>query len=150
MKQLLLGTLLLMSAAGAASAADTSSLNLAQARAIAAKAETAIAAHHIGGAIAIVDPAGNLVLFERLDGATLANLRLAPKKALAAAEFGVPTQNFADRLAKGDVTVLASSEILALPGGLPIKRNGKLVGAIGISTPVGALDAVVAAAALTK
>ncbi|MCA0425277.1 MAG: heme-binding protein [Proteobacteria bacterium] len=118
----------------------TEVLTFAQAKSIQARAEAIIASHKIGGVVTIVDASGQTISLHRLDGATVANSRLAPMKAHTAVAFGQPTDAWGDKLAQGNMSILGNPEILPLPGGLPIKINGTLVGAIGVSTPVGAVD----------
>lgn len=132
----------------AAAAEQTSALSLAQAKEIQAKAEAVIASHNIGGVVVIVDAAGHLITSDRLDGASLANVELAPKKAFTAVAFGAPTQSWADKLAQGNTAILGNPEIVPLPGGVPIVIDGKVVGAIGVSTPQGPIDAEAANAAV--
>lgn len=120
-----------------------------QAQQLVEKAEQIIGSHHIGGAIAVVDPFGQLIAYERLDGATLANSELAPKKAHSAAAFGVPTSSFQQKIAAGNVGMLGNPVVVPLPGGEPVKVNGVVVGAIGVSTPDGNVDAEAAQGALS-
>ena len=120
-----------------------------QAQQLVEKAEQIIGNHHIGGAIAVVDPFGQLIAYERLDGATLANSELAPKKAHSAAAFGVPTSSFQQKIAAGNVGMLGNPVVVPLPGGEPVKVNGVVVGAIGVSTPDGNVDAEAARGALS-
>lgn len=124
-------------------------LNYLQAKSLATKAEQVIASHHIGGAISVVDGSGLPIIFERLDGATLANSELAPKKAHSAAAFGVSTATFQQKIAAGNVGMLGNPAVVPLPGGEPVKIDGVVVGAIGISTPDGNVDSEAAKAAVT-
>lgn len=128
---------------------QAAALNYQQAQQLATKARQIIASHHIGGAIAVVDPAGQLIVFERLDGATLANSELAPAKAHSAVAFGVPTLSFQQKIAAGNLALLSNPAVVPLPGGEPVKRDGVVVGAIGVSTPDGQVDAEAAQAALS-
>lgn len=123
-------------------------LTFEQAKKIQEKAEKVIVSHHVGGAVAIVDAAGKLVTFDKLDGATLANGALAPKKAHAAAAFGASTETFQQKLAQGNMGILGNPEIVPLPGGVPIVIDKQVVGAVGVSTPVGSVDAEAAKAAV--
>jgi uncharacterized protein GlcG (DUF336 family) len=132
----------LLGGVSAATAADTQSpfLSFAQAEQIAAKAEAVITGHKLGGVVVIVDASGRLIMLHKLDGALLANIELAQKKAYTAVAFGMPTEEWIDRLSKGNYTVLGNPEVTPLPGGMPIKINGTLVGAIGVATPQGPID----------
>lgn len=124
-------------------------LNHQQAQLLVKKAEQIVDSHHIGGAIAVVDPFGQLIAFSRLDGATLANSELAPKKAHSAVAFGVPTSSFQQKIAAGNVGLLGNPAVVPLPGGEPVKLDGRVVGAIGVSTPDGEVDAEAAQGALS-
>src|SRR6478609_11466705 len=85
--------------------------------------------------VAILDDGGNLKAFGRMDGASIPTIEIAQNKAYTAL-FGVSTQDFFNFI-KGDPSLLAG--IPALPrvaawgGGFPIKVNGEVVGAIGVS-----------------
>ena len=124
-------------------------LTYTQARSVADKAEQVMTRHHLGGVIAIVDGAGQTVITERLDGATLANSELAPKKAHSAAAFGVSTASFQQKIAAGNLGLLGNPVVIPLPGGEPLKIKGIVVGAIGVSTPDGNVDSEAAQAAIT-
>ncbi len=124
-------------------------LTYQQAKSVADKAEHVIASHHIGGVITVVDGAGIPVILERLDGSTLANSELAPKKAHSAVAFGVSTATFQQKIAAGNVGMLGNPAVVPLPGGEPLKINGVVVGAVGISTPDGNVDSEAASAAVS-
>jgi uncharacterized protein GlcG (DUF336 family) len=85
--------------------------------------------------VVILDDGGNLKAFGRMDGASIPTIEIAQNKAYTAL-FGVSTQDFFNFI-QGDPSLLAG--IPALPrvaawgGGFPIKVNGEIVGAIGIS-----------------
>ena len=85
--------------------------------------------------VAILDDGGNLKAFSRMDGASIPTIEIAQKKAYTAL-FGVSTQDFFDFI-KGDPSLLAGiptlSRVAAWGGGFPIKVNGEVVGAIGLS-----------------
>jgi uncharacterized protein GlcG (DUF336 family) len=85
--------------------------------------------------VAIVDDGGNLKAFSRMDGASMPTIEIAQKKAFTAL-FGVSTQDFCNFI-QGDPSLLAGiptlSRVAAWGGGFPIKLNGEVVGAIGLS-----------------
>jgi len=105
--------------------------------------------------IAIVDPAGMLVYFEKMDGVQNASVDVAVDKARSAALFKRPTKVFMDAVAKGGdgIRFLALRGVVPLDGGLPLIVDGKIIGAIGLSGGAGEQDAQCAKAgaeALTK
>lgn len=128
----------------AADAAPAATLTFAQAKDIQAKAEQLIAKNNLGGSVAVVDASGRLLTFDRMEGATVASISLAQKKAYSAVAFGAPTEAFQQKLAQGDMSVLGNPEVVPLGGGVPIKIDGKVVGALGVSTPKGPVDVTVA------
>ena len=85
--------------------------------------------------VAILDDGGNLKAFGRMDGAPILCIEMAQNKAYTAL-FGVSTQDFFNFI-KGDPSLLAGiptlSRVAAWGGGFPIKVNGEVVGAIGLS-----------------
>jgi glc operon protein GlcG len=83
-------------------------------------------------AIAVVDPAGDLLAFQRMDGVRPASAELAIQKARTAARLQRPTAEIEDAINKGR-TAFVTSGIMALRGGAPIRVNGEVVGAVGIA-----------------
>jgi uncharacterized protein GlcG (DUF336 family) len=85
--------------------------------------------------VAILDDGGNLKAFSRMDGAPIPTIEMAENKAYTAL-LGVSTQDFF-KFIQGDPSLLvgipALSRIAAWGGGFPIKVNGELVGAIGVT-----------------
>ena len=98
-------------------------------------------------AIAVVDPAGTLVYYEKADTTQLASAVVAIDKARSAALYKRPTKAFEDTLAKGGVglRVLALKGAVPVDGGVPLLADGKLVGAIGVSGDLSEHDAQCAA-----
>lgn len=135
-----IGSLVAGTGAYAATTERVPVLTFAQAKDIQAKAEKIIIEHHMGGVVTIVDASGQMITYDRLDGAKLANGALAPKKAHTAVAFGAPTDSWGQKLAQGNTAILGNPEIVPLPGGVPITIDGTVVGAIGVSTPDGNLD----------
>ena len=85
--------------------------------------------------VAILDDGGNLKAFSRMDGASIPTIEIAQNKAYTAL-FGVSTQDFFNFI-QGDPSLLAGiptlARVAAWGGGFPIKVNGEVVGAIGLS-----------------
>ncbi len=94
-------------------------------------------------AVAVVDPAGTLVYYEKMDNTQLASANVAIDKARSAATFKRPTKAFQDTVAAGGegLRVLALEGAVPLEGGFPIVMDGKIVGAIGASGAASAQDA---------
>jgi glc operon protein GlcG len=106
-----------------------------QAKKVAAAA--AAEAHKNGWfmAIAVVDPAGTLIYYEKADNTQIASAVVAIEKARSAALYKRPTKAFQDGLAKGaeNLRILQLKGAVAVEGGQPLVVDGKLVGAIGVS-----------------
>jgi glc operon protein GlcG len=83
-------------------------------------------------AIAVVDPAGDLLAFQRMDGVRPASADLAIEKARTAARLQRPTAEIEDNINRGR-TAFVTAGIAALRGGVPISINGQVVGAVGIA-----------------
>src|SRR6266853_6657789 len=85
--------------------------------------------------VAILDDGGNLKAFGRMDGAPILSIEIAQNKAYTAL-FGFPTQDFFNFI-QNDPSLLAGiptlARVAAYGGGLPVKVDGELVGAIGVS-----------------
>jgi len=103
--------------------------------------------------VAVVDSGGNLVAFQRMDGAQIASIKIAEHKALAAAQFRRETKAFEGGVQGGLTYLLSLDGIIASRGGVLLMEGGKLVGAIGCSGGTGSQDEVVCkagAAAVNK
>lgn len=96
--------------------------------------------------IAINDPAGELIGFHRMDGASYATIQNATGKAKTAARFRRPTQVLDSLVGAGRIAFLGFENMTPVEGGVPIVLNGVVVGAIGVSGGTSAQDAVVARA----
>jgi glc operon protein GlcG len=93
-------------------------------------------------AIAVVEPSGDLVYFEKMQGTQYASVPIAQHKARAAATFRRPTKSFEERVGGGGagITALTLDGIIASDGGVPIVVGGRVIGAIGASGGTGAQD----------
>jgi uncharacterized protein GlcG (DUF336 family) len=111
------------------------SITLEQARKIAALSVAEAAKNNWRMAVAIVDVAGDLVYFEKMDGTQLASVNIAQDKARSSVRFKRPTKAMQDVLAAGGAGVrfLALQGAIPVEGGLPLIMDGKIVGAIGAS-----------------
>ena len=96
--------------------------------------------------IAIVDDSARLIAFERMDGAPSSSVDIAQGKARSAASFGRSTATLEESIKTRPA--LASVPFVLLQGGLPIKANGIVIGAVGVSGATSQQDEQVAAAAI--
>ncbi len=97
--------------------------------------------------MAVVDSGGNLVAFQRMDGAMLASIQIAQHKARAAATFRRPTKVFEDGINLMHLDyLLAFDGVIASRGGIPLIEHGKIIGAIGCSGGTDSQDEVVSKA----
>jgi glc operon protein GlcG len=94
--------------------------------------------------VAVVDSGGNLVAFQRMDGAMLASIQIAEHKARAAAIFRRETRVFENAIQVNGFNYLTTLDgFIASRGGIPIIAEGKLIGAIGCSGGTDSQDEVV-------
>ena len=145
----------LVLAAGAAGAASKPALSIEEAKRVAAAAVAAArSAGAPSGAIAIVDDGGHLLYLERLDGTFPAAASVATEKARTAAVFRRETRDFESAVNGGRVAFLGNQAATPLQGGVPLRIDGQVVGAIGVSGAASAEQdsqlAEAGAAALTK
>ena len=97
--------------------------------------------------VAVVDSGGNLVAFERMDGAMLASIQIAMHKARASATFRRPTKVFEDGINLMHLNyLLAFDGVIASRGGIPLIEQGKIIGAIGCSGGTDSQDEIVSKA----
>jgi glc operon protein GlcG len=124
------------------------SINVETAKKVAAPAIAEARKNNWTMAVAIVDTAGDLVYFERMDDTQVGSVDVAIAKARSAARFKRPTKVFQDGLAAGGegLRILALDGAIPVDGGLPLVVGGKIVGAIGLSGGTSAQDGQAAAA----
>lgn len=125
----------------------THALELDGARAIVDAARAEADANGWTVAIAVVDAAGDLIYFERMDGVQPASVSIAIEKARTSARFLRPTKAFEDGIAQGR-TALMSLDIVPFEGGLPIIHEGRVVAAIGVSGVTPEQDGIIAQAGI--
>jgi uncharacterized protein GlcG (DUF336 family) len=125
-------------------------LTLADARRVIAAAEEK--AQEIGQPmnIAIVDQGGNLVAHVRMDNAWIGSIDISINKAWTARAFDISTKELAENSQSGDqffgIHVSNNCRVMIFAGGIPLKRGGEVVGAIGVSGGLGKQDQAVAEA----
>src|SRR5689334_16946124 len=125
-------------------------VNLELARRVTAAAEKR--AQQIGQPmnIAVVDAGGNLVSHVRMDGAWLGSIDISINKAFTSRAFDIATKDLAGPSQPGGqffgIHVSNGGRVMIFAGGIPLKRDGKVVGAIGVSGGSGEQDQTVAEA----
>jgi glc operon protein GlcG len=111
-------------------------------------AEQGAEQRNAAAAIAVVDPAGDLLAFQRMDGVRPASADLAIEKARTAARLQRPTEEIEDNINRGR-TAFVTVGIAALRGGVPVRLNGQVVGAVGIASLSKETDTAIANSAAT-
>jgi glc operon protein GlcG len=96
--------------------------------------------------IAIVDEAGRLLLFERMDGAPNASVEVATRKAMHAVNYRRDTRFHQDLVGQGHHAVLGLPEVLPVEGGVRLLLGDAVIGGIGVSGVQSAQDGQIAAA----
>jgi uncharacterized protein GlcG (DUF336 family) len=100
--------------------------------------------------IAVADEGGNLVAHVRMDGAWLGSIDISINKAYTARAFDISTKDLAEHSQPNKqffgIHVSNGGRIMIFAGGIPLKRDGRVVGAIGVSGGSGEQDHAVAEA----
>ncbi len=100
--------------------------------------------------VAVVDEGGNLIAHIRMDGAWIGSIDISMKKAYTSRAFDIATKDLATHSQSGGqffgIHASNHGKIMIFAGGVPLKRNGKVVGAIGVSGGSGDQDHAVAEA----
>jgi len=93
--------------------------------------------------VAVVDSGGNLVAFQRMDGAQLASIQISEHKARTAVTFRRETKVFESAIQQSNFNyVITLDGVIGSRGGIPLVQAGKLIGAIGCSGGTGSQDEV--------
>ena len=122
-------------------------ITLEQAKRVGAAAEAEARRNTWNVAIAVVEPSGQLIWFQRIDGANYAATQAAMDKARSAAGFRMSTRFWAVEGSKpGGAWVLGLNGAVPLEGGIPIVAGGRTIGGIGVSGVSSDDDAKVAQA----
>src|SRR5215213_1828024 len=125
-------------------------VTLSDARRVIAAAEAKAADIEQPMNIAVVDSGGNLVAHVRMDRAWLGSIDIAINKAYTARAFDITTKDLAEHSQSGGqffgIHASNGGRIMIFAGGIPLKRDGKVVGAIGVSGGSGEQDHAVAEA----
>ena len=115
-------------------------LNLAAIKTMVAAAESEAAKRNVQVTICILDESGNLLFLQKADGATLNTIQFAQRKARYAALYGRPSATAEDSLKNGNLAQLVYPDGFPNRGGLPIKVDGKTIGAIACSGAASEVD----------
>lgn len=126
------------------------SITLAKAKEIIAAAEKKAAEIGQPMNIAVVDAGGNLISHVRMDGAWLGSIDISIKKAFTSRAFDITTKDLGENAQPGQqfygIHASNDGKIMIFAGGIPLKKDGKVVGAIGVSGGSGVQDHSVAEA----
>ena len=118
-----------------------------QAKAVAAAAFAEAKKNNWRMAFTVLGPSGELVYFEKMDGAQVASTELSQGKARTAVLFRRPSKAFADQYAAGNTSFMTFPEKpIASEGGVLIVVGGKIIGAVGASGGTGQQDGLAASA----
>jgi glc operon protein GlcG len=124
-------------------------LEIADVKLIASAAEAEAIKNNWAVSFAIVDDGGHLLWFQRLDGAAPVSAHIAPAKAHTAAVGRRETKIYEDLINAGRYSFLSAPLIHGmLEGGIPIVKDGQILGAIGVSGVKSSEDAQIAKAGL--
>jgi glc operon protein GlcG len=151
MKTIILSLALLFSGLSLALAQTKPYLNLVDAQRITAAATEKAKAEGWNVVIVILDDGGNLISLQRMDGVQVGSIDVAQAKAKSAVFFKRPTKIFEDAMkAEGGARIATLPNAVGVEGGLPIFKDGVIVGAIGVSGVTSAQDGIIAAAGIDK
>jgi uncharacterized protein GlcG (DUF336 family) len=125
-------------------------VTLGEARKVIAAAEQKAAEIKQPMNIAVVDEGGNLVSHARMDGAWIGSIDISINKAFTSRAFDISTKELAPYSQSGGqffgIHVSNHGRVMIFAGGIPLKRAGKVVGAVGVSGGSGEQDQAVAEA----
>ena len=126
-------------------------VSLQDARRVIAAGEQASQENGQPSNIAVVDHGGNLVAHVRMDGAWLGSVDISINKAYSARAFDNTTKELGDNAGPGQqfygISATNAGRVVTFAGGVPLYRNGTIVGGVGVSGGSGDQDQAVAEAA---
>ncbi len=101
--------------------------------------------------IAVADAGGNIVAHVRMDGAWIGSIDISQKKAYTSRAFDITTKDLAEHSQSGSqffgIHASNNGKIMIFAGGVPLRKEGQVVGAVGVSGGSGDQDHTVAEAA---
>ena len=125
-------------------------ITLEDARRVIAAAEREAVAQGQPMNIAVVDSGANLIAHVRMDGAWIGSIDISINKAFTARAFDLPTQELAKESQPAGqffgIHATNHGRVVIFPGGIPLKRDGRVAGAVGVSGGTGKQDQAVAEA----
>jgi uncharacterized protein GlcG (DUF336 family) len=136
----------LLSSGANAQLIEKKTLSLEAAQKVIAAAKAEAKANHWKMVIAVVDDGGHLIAMERMDGAQLGSLDVAPGKAKTALNFLRPTKNWEETLKTRSAVLTLTPTVVLIEGGVPVVYQGQVIGAVGVSGASSVQDAQVAEA----
>jgi glc operon protein GlcG len=123
-------------------------LDLAAIKIMVAGAEAEARKRNVEVSICVVDESGNLLFLEKADAASINSVQFAEKKARQAALYGSPSKDAADSVKNGSVAFLTFPDYFPVQGGLPIKVDGRTIGAIAASGAKSEIDEAIVQAGI--
>ena len=129
---------------------DFTMITLNDARRVIAAAEAKATQIGQPSNIAVVDGGGNLVAHVRMDGAWLGSIDISINKAWTSRAFDISTQELSELSQPGKdffgIHASNNGRVMIFAGGIPLKKDGVVVGAVGVSGGTGEQDQTVAQA----
>ena len=123
---------------------------LADAKKLIAGAQAEAKKHDWRLACAVVEPTGMLVAYEKMDDTQYASVEISIEKAKAAALYRRSLKAMVDAVKSGNTGMLSLPDVIAVEGGMPIVRGGKIIGALGCSGAASNQDATAVYKALEE
>ncbi|MFI5630522.1 heme-binding protein [Streptomyces sp. NPDC051664] len=118
------------------SPATVTPLTIQDAEALVAAARTAAEAAGVTAAVSVLDAGGHLLAFRRDDRAVLIAGETSTRKAYTALQLGAPTADLVDAVQPGGLfhtlPTALDRPLLFIAGGVPVFRDGRLIGAVGV------------------
>ncbi len=142
----LLGMAVLACGSAGAQLIEKKTLSLEAAQKVIAAAKAEAKANNWRMVIAVVDDGGHLIALERMDGAQLGSLEVAPGKAKTALDFLRPTKAWEEVAKTRPSIVTLTPTATLIEGGIPVVYQGQVIGAVGVSGASSVQDAQVAEA----
>jgi uncharacterized protein GlcG (DUF336 family) len=100
--------------------------------------------------IAVADAGGNLVSHVRMDGAWIGSIDISINKAFTSRAFDIATKDLGDNSQPNQqfygIHASNHGRIMIFAGGIPLRRNGEVIGSVGVSGGSGEQDQTVAEA----